>query len=264
MKEKKLYKIYSHSKLKTFDQCKYRYKLRYIDRVPPEIGKSIEAHLGTVVHNALEWLYKEVKKGRTPELDELIIYYSENWQKEIEEHKKEIVIIKKGLEIKDYFEKGIGYLINYYTKHKPFKDKTVEVEKKIVVDLTDTHKLQGYIDRLVYNEETDEYEIHDYKTSNSAPTQDSIENDTQLALYSIGIKENLDYNKEIKLVWHYLSFNQKVESRRTEENLKKLKEDTIKKIEEIESTAEFPPSKSILCNWCEYKNICPVGKKVCY
>jgi len=43
--------------------------------------------------------------------------------------------------------------------------------------------------RLVKNIQTGEYEIHDYKTANSLPRQEDIDNDRQLALYAIAIKE---------------------------------------------------------------------------
>ena len=36
--------IYSHSRLSTFEQCPFKFKLRYIDEIEPEIEKTIEAH----------------------------------------------------------------------------------------------------------------------------------------------------------------------------------------------------------------------------
>ena len=50
-------------------------------------------------------------------------------------------------------------------------------------------RIRGFIDRLAYNLKTEEYEIHDYKTSNTMPKEDKIESDRQLALYSIAVKE---------------------------------------------------------------------------
>jgi len=56
--------IYSHSKLSTFEKCPLKFKFRYIDKIIPEIQKSIESHLGSSVHDALEWLYIQVKQIR--------------------------------------------------------------------------------------------------------------------------------------------------------------------------------------------------------
>lgn len=244
---------YSHSKLSTFEQCPLKYKLRYIDKIKPEIEKSIESHLGSAVHDVLEWIYNSVKNKKLPTIDDTIIYYTEAWQKNFSEN---LVIVKKELTAKDYFNKGVSFLLDYYTKHYPFEDGTLELEKRIEIELEEGTKIQGYIDRLVHNIETGEYEIHDYKTSNSMPSKEKIENDRQLALYSIAIKESFGEDKPIKLIWHYLNFNQSIISKRTNEQLEQLKKETLELIKKIESQTEFPPNKSILCDWCEYQGIC--------
>jgi putative RecB family exonuclease len=249
--------IYSHSKLSTFEQCKLKYKLKYIDKIKPPIKGTIEAHLGNAVHNSLEWLYKQVMKNNLPTLQVLLEKYTEKWQTEFND---ELLIVKKELTQEDYFNKGIKFLTNYYTKNKPFQDGTIETEKRIYLKIKETkHLLVGYIDRLVYNKELDRYEIHDYKTANSLPNQDHFDKDRQLALYSIPIKEK--YQKEVILTWHYLNHNVQVFSKRTNNQLNKLIEEIKELIEEIESTKTFPANKSILCNWCEYKSMCPVWNK---
>ena len=52
--------VYSNSKLSTFEQCRQKYKFQYIDkiRIP---GESIEAFLGSRVHEALEKLSQRDK-----------------------------------------------------------------------------------------------------------------------------------------------------------------------------------------------------------
>ena len=254
---------YSHSKLSTFEQCPLKYKFRYIDKIIPEIEKSIESHLGTCVHDALEWLYSQVKEGRVPTLDDLIIYYSEIWQKQF---KEEFIIVKKELTAKDYFNKGVEFILNYYTANQPFQEGTLELEKKITIRLNkdsgnpsgDFHQIIGFIDRLAQNPETQAYEIHDYKTANALPDQQKMDEDRQLALYSIAIKEAYGHDKEVTLIWHYLAHKTKIISRRTNEQLEKLKKETLALIKKIESATEFPHKESALCHWCEYQNTCPV------
>ena len=247
-------KIYSHSKLNTFEQCKLKFKYRYLDKIIPEIGQSIEAHLGSVVHSTLEWLYHQVKKKEIPTIEQIISCYAEKWQAEFTE---DIIIVKKEFTEKDYFNKGVGFLVNYYTKHSPFKENTLAIEHKIELELAEDIKLIGFIDRLVENIENNEIEIHDYKTGNSMPTQKKIENDRQLALYSLAIKENFGKDKNMCLIWHFLAHNLKVCIRKTDDELETLKQEIINLIKEIEETKNFPSNKTILCNWCEYKNICP-------
>jgi putative RecB family exonuclease len=249
-------KIYSHSRLSTFEQCPLKFKYRYIDKIIPEVEKSIEAHLGSSVHDTLEWLYIEVKNGNLPTLDDTIVYYSEVWQKS---YKSSMIIVNQELTAKDYFNKGIQFLVDYYTKHQPFQDGTLELEKEIRLSLDSEgkYKILGFIDRLVYNPITGEYEIHDYKTANTLPSQENIDNDRQLALYAIAIKELFGQDKEVCLIWHYLAHDKKICSRRTNQQLELLKQETLDLIRKIESTTEFPHTKSALCGWCEYKQMCP-------
>lgn len=248
---------YSHSKLSTFEQCKYRYKLRYIDKIKPEVEKSIEAHLGTCVHDTLEWLYKEVLDERVPTLDDAIVYYTEQWTKENTDN---YIIVKKEFTSKDYYNKGIHFLIDYYVEHTPFNDGTLELEKKVMIKLGE-HFIVGYIDRLSEDKETGEIGIHDYKTANSLPTQGKMDKDRQLALYSIAIKELMGQNKSVKLIWHYLAHKTRIISERTDEQLEKLKTDILELINFIENTTEFPTNETILCHWCEYKSMCPLFNK---
>lgn len=251
--------IYSHSRLSTFEQCPLKFKYRYIDKIIPEVEHTIESFLGGVVHDSLEWLYLEVKAGKIPTLDELILYYSNNWEKN---YTPDIKIVRNGngFSMKDYFNKGVKFLLNYYLKHQPFDDNTLEVEKKILINLDQEgrYKLQGFIDRLAHNPQTGEYEIHDYKTANNLPNKEKIDTDKQLAFYALGIKNLFGEEKKVKLIWHYLAHGIKITSQRTNEELQKLKEETIELIKRIELTEEFNPCKSILCNWCEYKTMCPL------
>lgn len=248
--------IYSHSKLSTFEQCPLKYKLRYIDKIKPEIEKTIEAHLGTSVHDTLEWVYNSIKENseRSITLDEIINHYIDIWKKDLTQ---DILIVKKQLTQTDYFNKGIQFLADYYQKHYPFKDGTIECEKEITINLDENTQIRGFIDRLVYDIENNRYEIHDYKTAGTLPSQEKMDQDRQLALYSIAIKEIYGEDKEVLLVWHYLAYNHKIISKRTQEQLEDLKEETKKLIRDIQNTRIFLPSKSILCEWCEYKSICP-------
>ena len=72
---------YSHSRLECFKQCPLRYKFRYIEKIKVE-KKSIEGFLGSKVHETLEWLYHQVKKEKIPTIDEMIIHYATNWEKD--------------------------------------------------------------------------------------------------------------------------------------------------------------------------------------
>lgn len=246
---------YSHSKLETFEQCRLKFKYRYIDKITPEIPMSIEAHLGKRVHEALEWLYIKIMEKKIPSITEMIDFYSERW---IEDFSPNMLIVRKEMKAEDYFNRGVEFLVNYYLKHQPFRDNTIATEQKIEMNLDNKGeiKLIGYIDRLVHNIEKNEIEIHDYKTSASILSKDKIENSRQLALYSLAVKEIFGKEKNVSMVWHFLAHDMKVSLSRTNEQLEQLRRNVLELIKDIEQTKAFPPSISRLCDWCEYRNIC--------
>ena len=116
--------IYSHSRLNTFETCPQMFKYRYLDKIRTPFEKTVETHLGKVVHETLEWLYTEVGFGKIPELDDALIYYRNQWTSKWEDT---IKIVRKNLTKEDYFNKGLQFLVSYYMKHKPFNDNTIDM-----------------------------------------------------------------------------------------------------------------------------------------
>ena len=247
--------IYSHSRLSTFEQCALKYKYKYLDKLPPDFEESIEGFLGKKVHEVLQWIYDNNKN----DLDEVIKYFIELWNKDFNENIK----IVKDLSVDYYFNKGIRFIANYYTKNYPFKDNTIATEKKVYVSLDNNskYKLLGYIDRLVLHKETNIFEIHDYKTG-SLKNQKELDKDRQLALYSIAIRESFENVNDIHLLWHFLDYNELRVSKRTIGQLDTLRRDIIELIKKIENSVYFQPNPGALCNWCEFQSYCPAFKKL--
>jgi RecB family exonuclease len=253
--------IYSHSKLKVFEECPLKYKLNYIDNIKRYEVEGIEAFLGLRVHEVLQKLYDDLKLGKVNTLKELFKYYDSIWKKNWNEN---IFMAKSGFSPQQYQELGRVYIKNYYDRFYPFnQDTTIETEMRLNFSLDEEGKYRftGAIDRLSIKEEA--YQAHDYKTgSSSLPTQKEVDNDRQLGLYYIAIKNKWPQIKRINLIWHYLAFNQDLTSSRTDQNLEKLKKETINLIDKIETTEEFLPKESNLCAWCEYPDLCPKKKHI--
>lgn len=150
------------------------------------------------------------------------------------------------------------YITDYYNRYDPFnQSKTISLEDRILINLDDSgdYKLQGLIDRLTEVKEG-YYEIHDYKTNSRLPMPEYIQNDRQLALYSIGVKKKYPDVKDVRLIWHFLKFDKEIDSTRTDEELEELKQNTIQLIDTIEETEEFSTNPTGLCDWCEFQEIC--------
>jgi len=250
--------IYSHSRLGSYENCPLSFKFGYIDKLKGIDG--IEGFLGTQVHEAIHFIHESVREGKIPSLGEVFKVYGDRWRKEYNEN---IRIVRKELSVDDYFKQGLELIKYYYEKHIPFEENIIGMEDKILVDLDGSGKyvLQGYIDKLVYDEKTGIYEIHDYKTAKWLPNQEKLDKDRQLALYSIGVKEQYPDNKGVLLKWHYLRHGKEVISFRTDEQLEQLKIEIIELINKIESETEWPARKCQLCHWCGFNDICPEYKK---
>ncbi|MFC1889186.1 RecB family exonuclease [Thermodesulfobacteriota bacterium] len=251
--------MYSHSKISAFEQCPLKYKFSYIDRIRRET-EPIEFFLGSRAHDALEHLYKCKFTGRLLTEEETISDFESRWDRKWHE---KIRINKAGFGPEHYREVARKCVAEYYRHYHPFDQATlIGTERRVVfsLDMEESHKFQGYIDRLDKAGDG-AWEIHDYKTSGSLPTQDDADRDRQLALYEIGIRGMHRDIEEVTLVWHYLRFDTEVRSTRTTAQLDALRETMIGLIEEIEtSTAagDFPARESALCGWCEHQKICPL------
>ncbi len=247
---------YSHSKLSTFENCKFKYKLRYVDNIKPEFKATVETFMGSRVHEALEKLYKDKKFQKVLSKEELISFYNNEWDRNWAEN---IIINKKEYSKENYKKMGESFLINYYNRFFPFDEMTIiglETEDKLKLENGSFYHIR--IDKLGCKESS--YFVCDYKTNSSMKTQDEANSDRQLAMYALWVKKNFKDAKNVTLKWHMLAFDKDVESERTDKELELLEKETIKLIKEIESTKSYPTNVTPLCNYCEYQNICPKMK----
>lgn len=253
--------LYSHSQLQTFEDCPLRYKFRYIDKIKKPEEQTIEAFVGSCVHEALEKLYADLVLCKQNSLDDLLTYYRETWEKN---WLPSIKIVREEFTPQNYFDYGTDCIRNYYQRYKPFdQSRTLATEAHLVFPLgaAGACKMQGYVDRISRRSDGT-YEIHDYKTGRSLPSQAEVDSDRQLGLYQIGLRTRWPDVERVELVWHYVGKDTTLRSRRTAEQLQSLQQETIETIGRIQSEKEFPPHQSGLCDWCEYRPECPLWKHV--
>lgn len=253
---------FSYSKLNTFQNCPYQFKLKYIDKVRVDKRETIEAFMGSRVHEVLEKIYKDLLKEKHNSLEDLLKFYDEVWDKN---YTNEIRVINQEYSAENYKEVGRRCIKDYYARYHPFNQgKTLGTELRInfKLDKESGIFITGIIDRLVEVKDG-YYEIHDYKTSGHLPSQAEKDEDKQLALYQLWLKENFKYVKGVKLVWHFLVFDKEIVSRRNLMELRELKNLICQQVAEIHKAiegGEFEAEESALCDWCEYADLCPKKK----
>lgn len=239
---------YSHSRLEAFEWCAESYKVKYVLKAFPEVPLSAELFLGNMVHQSLEWLYTVVKE-RVVTLDQLIAHFLATWNAEFPKELR----VRNGT-AKEVQDKGVQFLINYYTTHAPFREETIAIEQEVLFALDEgrEYAIKGYIDRLVRAPDG-AVEVHDYKTSKYPKTQEQADKDRQLAFYELGVRELFSDVTNVRLIWHFLADNVEVQSTRTAEQLTQLKKDTIALIKRIEANTRWPSCGKEWCDWCVWK-----------
>lgn len=257
----------SYSSLENFQNCPLKYKYSEIDKIKEP--KTKEAIFGNYLHEVLKWFYQQ--DPHFPSLEKLLEYYYNHWpkaNKSLSDTKKE-----EGFrwhneqEEKDYFQEGIRILEEYYKKNFPPKSIIMDLETRFeaVVDETPDkpggkHILTGIIDRIdKLPDET--IEIIDYKTGKRIPSQSEVDNNLQLSIYALGLQKKWPKIKleNLRLSLYFLKFGEKIETKKTPEDLAKTQKKIIDLIHEIQNS-KFEPKASPLCNWCGYKPICPLWR----
>lgn len=238
----------SYSRVSTFNQCPYKYKLRYVERIDTVKNQDPNnaLYMGTALHEGLENDLKACIKSYISN------YYVLN-DKNIDEIEKFKFLIPR---IKPLVPDGIN-------------------EFEIVDD-----DFTGFIDLLVPTDKKGVYDMYDFKYSNNKA---NYQLSPQLHLYKY-FYEKQSGNKIRNM---YFLFVPKVQIRQkktedlyqfrkrideelenTFENLEFMKINydpkkvisfllDVKKIYECE---DFEKNPSYLCNWCEYKNYCEKGE----
>lgn len=243
---------WSYSRVDSFDDCPYRWYLKYIHYPKLKDGKRFYSEFGTFMHKLLEAFYKgEITKEQA--VTEFASGFNENTRGD-GRPKFDIV--------KNYFKSGIQFL----RELKPFRFETIAVEEKVEFEIAG-HKFVGYID--YHGMENGEHVIVDNKSRNlkprsgrEVPTKKDEELDSmlkQLYIYAEAIRQK--YGKLPKL----LCFNCFKNGVFIEEPFNmEVYEKTLKwaedKIKDIENTNEFYPNVDYFsCNF-----ICGMSEHCCY
>lgn len=260
----------SYSAIQTYLQCPKRYEFQEVQKI--RVPKSREAIFGTLIHSTLHFMFQ--RDPLFPTLEEVVAYFREHWPP-LETFNKDAAhdALKQPWAEEDektYFEQGVKMLKRFYEKNAPWNFHVVDLESRFELALTDektgeTHVAAGIIDRI---DKLDDgtYEIIDYKTGKRMPSQDSLDQDLQLSLYSLGLQKRWPHLKseDIKLSLYFLRHEEKLSTTVNPETAEKTRAHILKTIAEIQERIsagkDFEPIPSALCNWCGYRPMCPAWR----
>lgn len=243
----------SPSRATDFKQCPLKYRFRAIDRIPEAPTRN--AVRGTVVHAVLEDLYGLAAAERVPERAAELI--APAWARVHEGRSELDELIPEG-ELPGFLGE-VGKLIEkYYRLEDPTRFEPESRELRVEVELDDGVLLRGFVDRIDVAP-TGELRVVDYKTGRAPGIAYETRALFQLKFYALVVLRTRGIvPTQLRLI--YLADEQILtyapdedELRRFERLLSALWEAIL----EAGRTGDFRPSRSWLCDFCDYKHLCP-------
>lgn len=241
----------SASSMKTYSQCPLRYYYQYIKKAKRKEYDHFT--LGSFCHKVLEIFHELFLKNKNPNvsLSRLMTtsFAKAKKDKEFKNIKPELLIEAKGL-IADYLD----------MLKQTSVPKVKGIEKSFEIQIQDNVLVRGFLDRVDLMD-TGKYHIVDYKTTKNAKYLDPF----QLLIYGLWL--NQEYPEIDEFDGSYILLRHKSKSKTYNFNKKDL-EDCKKKIVTFAfdinnniKNGDWKPNPSILCNWCEFSNLCVVNNE---
>lgn len=201
-------KIFSYSRLNTFNNCPYEYYQTYILKKPRL--NNIYGVLGGYTHQLLEQLQTQTLENK----EALMLFRSKVLECEILDIKFPTDAIKN-----NFVECIEHYLINF----KPIECKSQLIELEFYTTLGETETcILGYIDLVTLNFDNSVF-VYDYKTSTMYTKQALQEHEKQLLVYALALKNEYKITPK-KIAFNMLKYvNIKYNNGKTEKCIKSLR-----------------------------------------
>lgn len=249
----------SPSSIGTFKQCPLRFKYSRIDNLPePPTEASI---MGNFVHDIAENLYLADPSERTlPYAKRLAASVWTEYQDRVAQ-----VLHGNADKIRMFRWNSWWCVENLFTMESPqelsFDGLEYELNHTLFANTETPVLIKGFIDR--WNYEDGSIVIGDYKTGKVPGVAYREDKFFQLLLYGIVLQEILDAEiSRIELL--YIKSGERLQHIPSADDIQRVSDDIVATriaIDERCATHEFEAKRSRLCDWCNYKTICPAWRK---
>lgn len=246
----------SPSRAADFMQCPLLYRFRVVDRLPQ--APSSAAARGTLVHAVLERLFDLPADQRSYDAARLLL--QPQWEALLEESPELATLFPddNGAALATWLEGAEQLLTTWFGLEDPTRLEPAERELYVETELEDGLVLRGYVDRLDVTADG-RLRVVDYKTGRSPSELFETKALFQMRFYALvlwrlrGVVPSM-----LQLV--YLGNGEVVryspderELAATERKVRAL----WTAIARAAETGDWRPSKSRLCDWCDFQELCP-------
>lgn len=181
----------NYSKIKTYKDCPYLYKLKYIEG--KREGLTAATSLGVSIHRTLEAYH-----AQSNDPSQLITYYNRYWLG---------AGYKNAAQQMECYLKG-KHMLEVYEQEEYSRTSTVNATEREFIFEHEGWTLRGKIDRIDRLEDGS-WEVIDYKTDAEVDENFDIKNSLQLAIYSIGARRAWQIQKG-KATIYFVAVNKKI------------------------------------------------------
>jgi len=242
------YAPYSASKLAVFDQCKRKFKYKYIDKIKTPFKPSVALTKGNIVHSFLE-------------------HHELSLADKILKIKKEKQIIESPFFTKELIKECVNIYTNYLATKQGqdnFNNKTLGNELKIALNkklepceyYSPDALFRGFIDRIDVDLNTDIVYIKDYKTGKNKSEGPYKLTFNQLMYYAAWYFAKFPVDTII-IKYDFVEHNHEPYDKiLTRENLTKYKKFLVKSILGPEKCESWNKNITPLCDWCDFQRHC--------
>jgi ATP-dependent exoDNAse (exonuclease V) beta subunit len=278
-------KIISYSQYSTWKQCPHKWKLQNVDKLknPPNINLIFGTAMHSTIQHFLTVMYD--KGGLAADSEDLVALFEQNLKTEYKNgyEKNKNVHFSNPDELNEFYEDGKAILEFFQNRRMQYfstaKTHLVGIEFPLSYSPHEHYpfvKYKGFIDVIMYNEETDVLYIYDIKTSTRGWADKDKKDDaksSQILLYKEYVSKifNWDVNKieveffivkrkipkksdfPISRIQRYSPVSGPRKRSAAISSLRKFIEDCFdtnaKPLEK-----EFEKKVSSLCKWCSFNN----------
>lgn len=261
---------FSYTQLKAFEICPKQYYYAHIIRIPTA-GRGTFT-FGKTIHAVLQKFFELVRE-RSAHAQGQLFAVSTATTRNLTEYvsEGELLEIYNGLWSEDWFAspqeketyraRGKKMLQQFYGTLAEAALVPVSLEQPFNVKIDDA-TLKGQIDRIdeVMRDGVARYRLIDYKTGKS-PQGDTLTfgQKEQLLLYQVAAEEVLG-KKVDSLVLYFLESGSQFSFVGSEKDIGRLKAWVGRTIEKIRHSDFAPTPGALVCNACDFKNICPAAQ----
>lgn len=245
----------SPSRASDFKQCPLLYRFRVIDRLPSPASPA--AARGTLVHAVLERLFDLPAHERTPAAAEALI--GPQWQRLVAEEPElaDLLDADDDGAADAWFAEAMGLVQRWFTLEDPTRLEPAERELYVEAEV-DGLVLRGYVDRLDVAP-NGALRVVDYKTGRSPSELFERSSLFQMKFYALvlwrlhGVVPSV-----LQLV--YLGNGEIVRYVPDEADLLATQRNIAalwRAIQKAAESGDWRPRRSRLCDWCDYRDLCP-------